>query len=171
MLSELEGFLGVPDEGYAEEMVGGLLVAFDDHLHLNALQLLYKYSAGTITGATGEAVYIAFLPIRMREFFERPAFRTGVAMLAEWMECNVMVVIGTALDEENNLKDDMAVISFNDSNLLYEKILDKFVNDSELKLSYRGLFPGFTGGKWFRNYTPEVPVEDIKDLLTEILNP
>lgn len=167
MLSDLEGFLGVPDESYGEVLLNELVTAQEDYTTLNPLQLLYKYSAGMVTG-NEKAVYIAYLPIGIREFFEMPAFRTGVAELAEWMACNVMIVIGTSLDDENNTKEYVGVVSFNDS-CLYKKILDKLLYDSDLKLCYRGWFLGFNG-KWYRNYNPEVTIQEIKDSILPILN-
>lgn len=167
MLSDLEGFLGIPDETYAEDLIDELLVAYDDYSHLNPMQLLYKFSAGTIYGAHNKVVYIAYLPIRIKEFFEMAEFRTGVSEFAKWIRCNVMIIFGSGLDEQNNTKEDVAVISFRD-NALYKKILDKLIYDSDMKLSYRGWFLGF--GKWYRNYNPEVSIEKIRENIKAILN-
>lgn len=168
MLSDLEGFLGMPDESYAETLLDELVNAYVDYSQLNAMQLLYKYSAGMIYGKDERAVYIAVLPIRMKDFFEMPAFRTGVADLAETMCCNVMIVIATCVDEQNNTKEDIAIIGINDS-CLYKKILDKMVYSSNLKLLYRGWFHG-CNGKWYRNYKPEVTVDEIKADVQAILD-
>lgn len=169
MLSDLEGFLGVPDESSVETLLNELSDAYHDYSNLNAMQLLYKYECGVSYGADDKAVFISSLPIGIREFFCMPAFRTGVAELAEWVGCNVMVIIGTSATEEDNSKEYIGVISFNDS-CLYKKIVDKLVYDSNLKLSYRGWFLGFNG-KWYRNYKPEVPIQEIKDDIDAILNP
>lgn len=177
MLSELEGYLGVPDESYGATLFQELSIAYEDYSKLDALQLLYKYSAGIVSVGRDRSVYMAYIPIGIKELYSMRQFRAGIAELAEWMGCQVMIIIGQTADGDANnntsngdkdFKEYIGVVNFQDS-VLYKKILDKFLYDSKLSLCYRGLIPGVFG-KWFRNHKPQVPLEEVKSYITNVLN-
>lgn len=168
MLSDLEGFLGIPDDSYGESLVNELALAYEDITDLNAMQLLYKFSNGCVADADDMAVYFCSIPIGIKELFEMPAFRSGVLELSEWMGCSVMVIMGRTVDEDNNSESFLGVICFRNS-CLYKKILDKLVYESDLKLSYRGWFLGFNG-KWYKMEKPVDNIEEIKEFIKPLIS-